>query len=165
LKSQRWSERQKYTAPFQGDWPVNTYSYWPANDYHLFGSATSGFYRFGTSGQELGAPLVCERTTGWADHGTPNKKRSGRIQAIMRRGTAAEGATPGALEIRKQDDGTPWSAWQQMSVGTPSDYKQVMFAYMGGIFRRRRYGVRYSNTEDFSLVSLYDDVRDLEAEE
>jgi hypothetical protein len=165
LKSQRWSERQKYTAPFQGDWPVNTYSYWPARDYHMFGSTVSGFYRFGTSGQELSAPLVCERTTGWSDFGTPNKKRSARIQATMRRGTAAEGATPGAFELRKQDDDGPWSDWTQLSVGTPSDYRQTMFAYVGGVFRRRRYGMRYSNTEDFSLVSMHDDVTDLEAQE
>jgi hypothetical protein len=33
------------------------------------------------------------------------------------------------------------------------------------VFRRRRYGMRYSNTEDFSLVSMHDDVTDLEAQE
>lgn len=165
LKGQKWGERKYYLAPFQSDFPVSAHVYWPAYNYNLVGSSLSsvGLLRFDeTSRQDIGGPLVCERTTGWQDFGTTARKRSTRTQVVMRRGTAAQGATPGALELRVQNDDGPWSPWQQVSVGTPDDYAQVMECRgTNGIFRRRRYGLRYSTSEDHSLVSLKDDVTEL----
>ena len=162
LKAQRWHELKKYTAPFQGDFPVSSYTYWPRHNYHMFGttSASGGLYRYGT-GQELSSPLVCERVTGWQDFGTGDRKQSNEIRIVMRRGTAAQGATPGALEVRRQCDDGPWSEWQQVSVGVPSDYAQVKRVFMRRIFRRCRYHLRFSTTEDTSIVSLSDDITPL----
>jgi len=162
MKTQRWSELKKYTAPFQGDFPVSSYTYWPRHNYHMFGStaAAGGLYRYGT-GQELSSPLVCERITGWQDFGSAERKQSNEIRVVMRRGTAAQGATPGALEIRRQCDDGPWSEWQQISIGVPSDYAQVKRVFMRRIFRRCRYHLRYSNTDNTSIVALYDDVTPL----
>jgi hypothetical protein len=165
LKAKRWTERDYYSAPFAADWPVNAHVYWPARNYHLFGSSLTGggLLRLDeTSRQDIGGPLVCLRTTGWQDFGSANRKRSSRVKVIMRRGTATQGATPGALELRVQNDGGPWSTWKQVSVGTPDDYGQNQDLYgLNGVFRRRRYGIRYSTSEDMSLVSVQDDVTDL----
>jgi len=165
LRAQKTLERAYYLAPFQTDWPVGAYLYWPRYNYHLFGStlAAGGLMRFDpTSRQDLGGPLVCERTEGWHDFGTQARKASSRVRAIMRRGTAAEGATPGALEVRVQNDDSAWSAWKQLSIGAPGDYGQKADTFAtNGIFRRRRYATRFSTTEDFSLVSLHDDIREL----
>jgi hypothetical protein len=165
LKGKKWSEREYYSAPFQTDWPVSAHVYWPKYKYNLFGSTTSGLMRLDeTSRQDLGGPLVCERIGGWTDFGTLNYKRAGKLVAMMRRGTAAQGATPGALEVRVQDDDKPWTPWQALSVGAPEDYKQRAETYAtASIFTKRRHHVRFSNTEDMSLVSLHDDVDDLGA--
>jgi len=119
---------------------------------------TGGLYKLSlTTRQDIGNPLVCERVTGWHDHGTISRKRCVRLRAVMRRGTAAQGATPGSLEVRVQDDDKPWSAWRQISVGTPSQHEQVKALYPGGVYRRRRYHTRFSNTEDISLVELHEE--------
>lgn len=165
LKGKKWTERDYYASPFHADWPVGAHVYWPTQNYHLFGStlAAAGFLRLDdTSRQDVAGPLVCERTTGWQDFGNNNRKRASRLRLVMRRGTAAQGATPGALELRSQNDDGPWSDWKQISVGAPEQYQQTQDVFaLNGIFRRRRYGVRYSNTENMSLVSIQDDVADL----
>jgi hypothetical protein len=165
LKGKRWTERDYYATPFHADFPVGAHVYWPALNYHLFGSTltAAGLLRLDeTSRQDIAGPLVCERTGGWQDFGSANRKRSTRIRAVMRRGTATQGATPGALEVRVQNDQGPWSTWKQLSVGVPDDYQQTIDTFScNGIFRRRRHAVRYSTTEDTSLVALYDDVTDL----
>ncbi len=165
IKGKRWSERDYYATPFPADWPVGAHVFLPSLNYHLFGSslAAGGLLRLDESSrQDIAGPLVCERTTGWQDFGTGNRKRSARVKVLMRRGTAAQGATPGALELRVQNDEGPWSTWKPLSVGAPGDYGQSKDLFgLNGIFRRRRYGIRYSNTEDMSLVSIQDDVADL----
>jgi len=164
LKSERWSELKRYVAPFQGDYDVGAYVYRQSDNAHIFGcsASTGGLYTSDTDTlSEVGGPLVCERTTGWNDFGTNNRKRSTRLQVTMKRGTAAQGATPGALEVRVQDDDGPWSDWEQVSVGGPDDYEAVKELYMGGVFRRRRYAIRYSSTDTTAILSLADDISDL----
>lgn len=165
-KGQKWAERDYYAAPFHADWPASAYVYWPALNYHLFGSslAAGGLLRFDENSRvDIDGALVSERTTGWQDFGTANRKRSASLRLFMRRGTAAQGATPGALEVRRQTDSQPWSPWKQLSVGTPEDYGQLADTYaLNCIFRRCRYGVRFSNTENMSLVSLQDDVTEID---
>lgn len=167
LKAKRWTERDYYATPFHADWPVSAHVYWPTRNYHLFGSSltAAGLLRLDESSRaDIDGPLICERTTGWQDFGSGNRKRSARVKVIMRRGTATQGATPGALELRVQNDEGPWSTWKQVSVGVPDDYAQARDLFgLNGVFRRRRYGIRYSSTEDMSLVSVQDDVTDLGA--
>jgi hypothetical protein len=165
LRAQRWTERDYYAVPFHADFPVGAHAYWPTQNANLFGSslAAGGLLKLDdTSRQDIAGPLVCERTTGWQDFGTANRKRSARLRLVMRRGTAAQGATPGALELRAQQDDGPWSTWKQISVGTPEQYQQVLDVFaLNAIFRRRRYGIRYSSSDDVSLVSVHDDITDL----
>jgi hypothetical protein len=167
LKAKRWTERDYYATPFHVDYPVGAHVYWPTQNYHIFGSSLTagGLLRLNEdSRQDISGPLVCERTTGWQDFGTGNRKRSSRVRLVMRRGTAAQGDTPGALEMRVQNDDGPWSTWKQISVGTPDQYQQVVDVFaLNGIFRRRRFGIRYSSSENTSLVSIQDDVQDLES--
>lgn len=166
MLGKKWTERDYYVAPFPADFPVSAYAYWPRYNYHLFGSSLSsaGLLRFSEDArQDLSAPLVCQRVTGWHDFGSNNHKRSLRLRLVMRRGTAAQNATPGALEVRVQNDDSPWGTWQPISVGGPDQYEQVRDLYLGGVFRRRRYAFRYSNTDNTSLVSAHDDVAELAA--
>jgi len=166
LKGTKWRERTGYTAPFLTDYPVNGYTYRKVDNAHIVAStsATGALYKLSTtSRQDLGGPLVCERTTGWNEFGSANRKRSNGLVLISRRGTAAQGATPAAYEVRVQADDGPWSPWEFVSVGEPQQYEQKRKIHKHGIFSRRRYGVRVSGTEDTSLVALYDDVTDLGA--
>jgi hypothetical protein len=66
--------------------------------------------------------------------------------------------------VRVQDDDKGWSTWKQFSVGVPEDYRQYADTFStAGIFRRRRYGVRFSTTESASIEAIHDDVDNLEA--
>lgn len=166
LKAKRWLERKYYTTANQNeaDWPVGAYVYWPTYNYHLYGSTLSsvGLLKLATApGAEISGPLVCDRVTGWHDHGIEARKRSVRLRVTLRRGTGAVNSTPGALELRWQNDDGPWSEWRQISVGEPHQYESVRDVFTGGIFRRRRYGVRFSNSEVFSLVKVSDEVMEL----
>ncbi len=164
LKGQRWSERARYVSPFQGDYPVGAYAHWPMYNRHLVGLSTaSGGYAEldAETRQDLTGPLVCDRMTGWQDFGIKRRKRSRCIQAIVRRGTAPQNATPGLLELRAQPEDGPWSEWQQVSVGGPGDVNQTVKWFLGGVFHRRRYEMRYSGTDELSLVELSDDVMEL----
>jgi len=143
---------------------VGAYVYRQSDDTHILGcsGSTGGLYTLSTTTRtEAGGPLLCERTTGWNDFGTANRKRSVRVQVTMKRGTAAQNETPGALELRVQDDDGPWSEWEQVSAGGPDDYGAVVDLFPGGIFRRRRYGLRYSGSDTTAILSLADDVVDL----
>lgn len=169
MERKSWRERDYYAAPFHADFPVSAHVYWPALNVDLMGSSLSGGGLMtlntdatsASSRQDLGGPLVSEFTTGWQDFGTAERKQSSEIRLVMRRGTAAQGATPGILEIRRQCDDGPWSDWQHVSLGTPSQYQQVRRIFMRRIFRRCRYGVRYSSTDNTAIVSLHDDVTPL----
>jgi|GEM_PF-3617491 len=165
MKRQSWSERKKYTAPFQGDYPVNAYVYRPSDNSHIVASTstTGALYKIDdTVSTDIGHPLVCEMTTGWQEFDTSTRKRSSRMRLMFRRGTAAQGATPGSLEIRRQDNGQPWSNWVHISAGVPDDYDTVKDIFdLNGVFTRRRYGLRWSNSDSMSIVSLHDDITDL----
>ena len=163
MKGKRWSERDYYTAPFTGDWPAGAYAKWPTSNLHMIGLTSGGlrYLSIDTRSDHGSVPIVCSRVTGWHDHGSKKRKRSIRIRLALRRGTASEGATPGALEVRHQNDDGPWSPWESVSVGTPSQYNHVVDLYPGGIFYRRRYQFRFSTTEDISLVEAHDDVMEL----
>ena len=167
LKNQAWHEQDYYANGMQSGYPAGGFAYWPALNKHFVGSSLSagGLYTLdATSRQDIGGALVCERTTGWHDHGSKNRKRGGRIRITMRRGTAAD-STPasGALEVRVQDDDKPWSPWRSIPIGGPGDFKSRIDVWTAGIFTRRRYGFRFSTTEDISLVEAFDDITELAA--
>lgn len=164
LKGQRWKERDYYTAPFRADYPVNAYVYRSSDNAHIVAStaSTGALYKLSTTTRsDVGRPLVCERTTGWNDFGSGNRKRSNGQTLILRRGTGTTGTTPGAYEVRKQDDDKPWTPWQQVSIGEPHQYEQKARTRLHGVFTRRRYGIRVSTTEETGVASLYDDITDL----
>jgi hypothetical protein len=168
LDRKTWTTRMYYASPFQDDYRVGAYCYWngPTTTRHLVGLNVSGggLATLGTSGAstDLAAPVVCERTTGWHDHGSASYKRSRRMRLTLRRGIGAASGDIGALEVRVQDDDKPWSAWENVSIGRPDEYENTVDLAMGGVFRRRRYGFRWSNTERASLAMAYDVCEELD---
>ncbi len=165
--TKKWQERNYYTAPTNGTWPVNCHAYWDAYNLNLVGASTgAAVYSLDTTQrQDIGGTMVAERITGWMDFGTANMKRSLRVQVRMRRGTTPLAAVDGQLEVAVAQDGGGWGSFKTITMGQPGDQEMVRDLYFGGIFTTRRYWIRYSGTDDFSLVSLHDDIIDLEAGE
>ena len=167
LGSSKWSEQNYYSAGFQVDYPAGAYVYWPKYNRHLVGSSlsTGGLYTIGGSGgQDLGGPILCERTTGWHDHGTKNRKRSIRVRITLRRGTAATVSQGnGSFEVRVQDDDKPWTPWKGVNIGGPSEYANVADVFIAGVFKRRRYGFRFSTTEATSFAEASNEILELAA--
>src|SRR5207249_4632562 len=96
--------------------------------------------------------------------GTKNRKRSNRLQAEFRRGLTPVGtsdANGAMLEIATQDDGGPWSPFRTVTMGQLTDTNTTPSIWHGGIFRRRRYWIRYSGVSSLSLISLAQDAIDL----
>lgn len=142
--------------------PIGDYAYWSQRRKHIFGrDDTNGIAEVDASTRtELGGALMCERRTGFTDHGRPSRKRCRRLHLVMRRGTSGASGTPDALEVRVQDDGTAWSPWMQASVGNDgADWRADFFP--GGVYWRRRYDIRYAGSDDTSLVAMYEDFKDL----
>jgi hypothetical protein len=165
LAGTKWQERNYYTAPTNGAFPVSCHAYWDTLNLNLVGASTgAAVYKMDTTvRQDIGGTMVAERITGWQDFGTQNFKRSACVRVIMRRGTATLGGTDGQLEVAVAHDGGGWSNFKTLTTGQPSDQLMVRDLYFGGCFYKRRYWIRYSGTDDMSLVGVYDDVEDLEA--
>lgn len=164
--TKKWQERNYYTAPTNGAWPVNCHAYWDSTNLNIVGgTANASVYKLDTTArQDIGGTMVAERITGWQDFGTANKKRSAKVQVRMRRGTAPLGGTDGQIEIAVAQDGGGWGDFKTITLGQPGDQEMVRDLFFGGVFTTRRYWIRYSGIDDFSLVSLHDDIVDLEAE-
>lgn len=181
--SEKWHERKYYLNPIQEDYPAGAVVYNPDFATYVVGPSSSVvdsaghigmFYINPLATDEIdlysttAVPIVCERTTGWHDHGTANRKRSIRLRAVIKRGTAVTGTVPSAqaaFELRTQDDDKPWSEWRSVNVGTADDFRNVKDVFGGGIFRRRRYGIRFSSgfLQGGTIAELQDEVQELAA--
>lgn len=155
-----WSEREYQGGPM----PVLSHAYWPLYNIRLFGSSTTGaLYKLDEDTRtDLGNPLTFERTTGWVGAGN-SRKRSVRVRLRLRRGTGGASGTPDSLEIRKADDGGPWEDWEQVSIGLGGENDQTQDAFLSGIFRQRRYHVRYSGTQDTALLGIEEHYQELDS--
>lgn len=166
MGSKKWHERGIYDGVSRNvAYPVVTSTYWPALNLNVCArTGTLGLSYVDTNVRtDYAATMLAELITGWWDGGTANRKRSSRLRVTMRRGTATLGATGGLLEVAVQNDGLGWSAFKPINVGQPSDLNQSKDLRFGGVFRRRRYWVRYAGADEISVEGLYDDVEDLEA--
>jgi|SRR5882724_1027630 len=154
-----WLERTYVDPSGQIPLPYQCHAYWPAFSSHYFGStATGAVYKWDAATRtDLGLPLVMERVTGNLDHGTRNRKRSVRVRCVLRRGTGTP-TTQEAFEVRVSDDGQPWGAWESIPLGLSGDNDFNADAYVGGIFRRRRYHFRYSGTAGTAFLSAEDHI-------
>lgn len=165
LDREIWAERKRYDAAqsLQQPMPIGAYCYWSRLKLHMFGrDDTNGLAKIDASvGTELTGPLLCERTTGYHDHGIANKKRSYGVRAVCRRGTAGPTATPGVVEMRVQDDGRLWTSWRSKSIGNDGDNEPSVPFFFGGVFRRRRYDLRYAGSNETSVVEVTDNVVEL----
>lgn len=150
-----WTDWSHYTGQGPDAFPVASHAFWPAQNVNVFGALhDSTVYRFDPDVHtDIGDPLVMDRVTGWLDHGTNTRKRSIRVRCVLRRGTGGASGTTDSFEVRKADDGGPWDAWEFVDIGLAGDNDQTVDAYLGGVFRRRRYQFRYSGTQETSLLS------------
>jgi hypothetical protein len=159
-----WMERDYYADTGRVPLPYQSHAYWPAFGSHYFGSTTTGaVYKWDTDTRtDLGQPLVMERVTGWLDHGSNARKRSVRVRARLRRGTGTP-TTEELFEVRVADDGGPWGEWEQVPLGVSGENEQIADAYIGGVFRQRRYNFRYSGTAGTALLAVEDHLQDLDS--
>ncbi len=166
MGSKKWAERGIYDGvSANGPYAVIASVYWPALNLSVCArTGTLGLSQVSTDVRsDYGSTLLAELITGWTDGGTANRKRSARLRVAMRRGTATLGAAGGQLEVAVQNDGLGWSGFKPIDVGQPSDQQQSKDVRLGGVFRRRRYWLRYAGTDEVSIAGLYDDLEDLEA--
>lgn len=164
--SKKWVERKTYNSAtqLQGPWAVSAYAYWSAYNLHMVGTSTAaGIYKLDTATKtDLGGTILCERITGWQDFGTTGRKRSAGVRVTMRRGTTPLAATEGNIEVAIDNDGQGFGDFRTISLGVPGDTRSWYDLHFGGVFTRRRYWIRYSGTDDVSIVSLADNVTQLE---
>src|SRR5216110_3763269 len=164
--AKKWTERALYDGVSANTaWPVATHAFWDSQNANLVGAAGSaGVYKLDTSNrQDLGGTILGEIVTGWQDFGTDNRKRSARVRVVLHRGTTPLAATSSQLEVAVEDDNLGFGDFKVIGLGQPYDTLSSIDLRFGGIFRRRRYWVRYSGTDDLSIAKLADDVTDLEA--
>lgn len=163
VDKQAWTERYFYGTNGPQPRPIKCYSRWDALNLNVLGSSTTGaLYTLGDDvTNDLGQPLVMERITGHLDHGTSARKRSLRVRCVARRGEGGATGDSDKLELRVADDGGPWSAWELIPLGLSGDREQTMDAYFGGVFRRRRYHLRYSGVQETSILKLEEHYQEL----
>ncbi len=141
---------------------VNTAIPWPEEHLVIFGTGAGQVLRLGRRTRtDVGENIVATRSTGAYDWGTIKRKRCLAWRALLKRGTAALGTREALLEVRKRDDGGPWSGWYQLPCGFEDDKRTHVLQHPGGVYRRRNYELRYSGTADMSLVRFEEDILDL----
>jgi hypothetical protein len=163
LSSKKWGERDYYSAGLHVAWPVRCHAYWDALNLQVVGAANSpGLYSLDPSvATDLGGTMVGEIVTGHQNFGTENRKRSSKVVVTMRRG---EAVADSQIELAVADDGRGWSGFKTRTLGIPGDYRDYVEFHFGGVFKRRRYWLRYSGANPVAIASLHDDVIDLEAQ-
>jgi hypothetical protein len=139
---------------------IGAFAYWSNGNANLVGD--SKFENIWTldegtfSDQAPGLPILCDRVTEQLDWGTAGRKRCNRVRFFVKRGQAV---TPGTafLDVAKSDDGGAWSGKATLDLGAGGDYTSFVDWYPGGIYRRRRYRVRYSSGVDVSITRATED--------
>lgn len=156
----RWSTFDGYDAAMGRFRPMNVNTAIPWAEQRLMLACGNGkVFRFdATARDDDGETVVCVRRTGHYDYGSRNRKKCHGWLALMKRGAGTTSPIP-ALEIRKADDGGPWSRWWMVPVGT--DRMEAKKVFPGGVYRRRQYEIRYSGHTDMSFVNLEEMVEDL----
>lgn len=165
--AKKWTERGFWdsASAANGAWDITAHAFWDAinaNVVHVDGGRLVSVLDTENVGVSDDFALA-ELVTGWQDFGTDNRKRSARVRVVMRRGTTPLGSTSGQLEVAVEDDGKGFTPFRVIDLGQPYDTNPSIDCHFGGVFRRRRYWLRYSGTDDMSLAKLADDVTDLEA--
>lgn len=141
---------------------MGAYAYYAAGNQHFIGDRIyENVFTFDLNAKTDVAPdgtntraIVAERVTGRLDWDTTKRKRCNSVRLFLRRGTTA-GAS---VEIMKSDDGGPWSEPFLVGLGS-ADGDSTNWAdwYPGGIYRRRQYKLRYSNSTDTVISAIEED--------
>lgn len=157
-----WMEEAFYDTVTRGQtaMPISCFVRWEAQRANLCGSSLTGaLYRYDSdAATDLGGPIVAERVTGVLDHGTKHRKRSSAVTVDVRRGA---GGGTSWLELRVKDDGEPWGDWEPIEVAS-GELEPIVKAWLGGVFRKRQYHLRYTGADEMAIVGLEDDVTDIE---
>lgn len=141
---------------------MGCYAYHPGSNRHFVGDRLyENIFTIDQTARHDVAPdgtntraIVAERVTGRLDWETTKRKRSNSVRLFLRRG-----ATSGeSVEIMKSDDGGPWSSPFLVGLGS-ADGDSTNWAdwYPGGVYRRRQYKLRYSNSTDTVISAVEED--------
>lgn len=97
------------------------------------------------------------RRTGQIDHGTGNRKRSNYYLFDVKRAVGTGSSTP-IMEVRVNDDGQGWSEPEQVELGITGEAQQPIRIDMRGIYRKRQIEVTVTDSVEFVLHSIQEDV-------
>jgi hypothetical protein len=119
VPSKAWSEWRGYAGSSWGPFPVTSHVYWPEEKLHLVGLANGRIAVLDPDAtDDLGEPLVCEFTSPFTDHGSPNPKHCQEVVFRFRRGPTLDGAQ---VEISYRDDLGPFGAPFLYDLGPTAD--------------------------------------------
>ena len=136
---------------------ISSYAFWAKGNLHFVGDPlyenlwTLNYNGLTDTGPNL--PIVCDMVTERLDQGTAGRKRCARVRFMLRRGASTVTPNP-TLDVSKRDDDGPWSAFQQLDLGTAGDYRSFVDWFPGGVYRRRQYRVRYSGGQATSIRKM-----------
>lgn len=114
-----------------------------------------------TATTDLGEPINAYVTTGFLDHGTPNRKVCTSIRVVMKRGLSTATHVPVA-HIAWRDDLGKWGSPLVLSLGAQSDNEIVLRFFSLGVYRERQWRFSFMGDEDLTLASVTEDFEVLE---
>lgn len=99
---------------------------------------------------DMGLTLRGLSRTGFADHGTFNRKHCQRVDFQLRRDQAVGTTTSDPrVEYRYRDSLGTWSPTDYLALG--GSYQPVVTKWSKGIFRQRQHEISFTNASDFVL--------------
>jgi hypothetical protein len=133
---------------------------------HLVGSNSDGkIYKMGNDYKNDGGDVIrsCIRSSP-VIHGGYFRKRSNFIEVRLKRSQGVSGTDIPKIFVRWRDDNRPnWSNDHELSLGAKGDSDIFLYKKPMGIYKSRQYEFIHTNNTDFQLVSVEEDIEQLEA--
>lgn len=158
-KNQYWSEWDSLKNGLSSRMRMHCYVHAKDWNKHFVGDPVDGvLWELSRSNYSDGdRPRRVMRRTGQIDHGTGNRKRSNYYLFDVKRAVGTGSSSP-LMEIRVNDDGQGWSDPEQVELGVTGDPQEPIRVDMRGIYRKRQIEVTCTDSVEFVLHSIFEDV-------
>lgn len=161
-KAKYWSEWDGFSTGQSDLMRMNAYAYAKEWNKHFIGDPEDGkIYQLSRNfNDDDGGIRRLIRRTGQIDHGSGIRKRSNKYLFHVKRGVGTPGETEPVMQVRVRDDGGEWTEPVMVGLGYPGELQEpIEVSDLSGIYRKRQLEIQVTDSVEFVLNKLEEDVQ------